>query len=603
VTVLAAPRRSVGRAFTSSFHRVLHSGRAHWALLIVLGLFSASAFIVPTLAPVAVSDDFLYARSVDTLLSDGELVILPATVATLVFQVGWGAIFAGIFGFSFGVLRVATVAFTLGSSLAVYGLCRELGVDKYRSALGTAIFLFNPLGYLFSFTFMTDSYFVGLVTISAYFYVRGLTKDEVHDGWILGGSVAAALAFLVRQQGVLVPIAVLTYLVVSGRLRRDASSLRLVARVLLAPAVAAAGYFLWFRLVHGVPEHSAQTNQIDAWRDAGFLDVVKLTRSAFVFAVIFVGMFVLPLGLAALFTAPRLIRATSKRAWLMFGAALIVLAIAAFTLDDTLQRLRFPLVPGSLTEVGLGPAGDLRGGRVPVVGSWALWLSTVACATAALVLVLALCARLRTPKGAADRAAWIVLSALVWQTIGVLGPSMISRDTYIAFDRYFLPLLPFAICLGLWALRGVKVNLAIAALLTAGIAVFSVVGTRDYLTYQSTTWQVAKDAHDGGVPYDRLDAGAAWDGEHLYERSNRNRIAVDPPKDVSPGPSFAGPTLLSEHDVRPWWIAFFAPGIREQYVVSAEPLQGYAVVRRVEYSSWLQRDPTYIYLLRRPDGP
>ena len=298
----------------SPFHRVLHSGRVHWALLIVLGLFSASAFIVPTLASVAVSDDFLYARSVDTLLSNGELVILPATAATLVFQVGWGAAFAGIFGYSFGVLRVATVVLTLGSSVAVYGLCRELGVDKSRSALGTAIFLFNPLGYLFSFTFMTDSYFVGLVTISAYFYVRGLTKDEVRDGWIVAGSVAAALAFLVRHQGVLVPIAVVTYLVVSGRLRRDASSLRLVARVLLAPAVAAAGYFLWFRLVHGVPENSAQTTQIDAWLDAGFLDVAKLTRSVSVFAVIFVGMFVLPFGLAALFTVPRLIRASPKRA-------------------------------------------------------------------------------------------------------------------------------------------------------------------------------------------------------------------------------------------------------------------------------------------------
>jgi hypothetical protein len=39
----------------------------HWVLLVVLGLFGASAFIVPTLAPVAVSDDFLYARSVHAL--------------------------------------------------------------------------------------------------------------------------------------------------------------------------------------------------------------------------------------------------------------------------------------------------------------------------------------------------------------------------------------------------------------------------------------------------------------------------------------------------------------------------------------------------------
>ena len=108
---LSAPR--------SWFHRAARSGRAHWAILLVLGLFGASAFIVPTLAPVAVSDDFLYARSVYTLLSDGKLVILPATAATLVFQVGWGAVFAGIFGPSFGVIGVSTVVFTAGSSLAL----------------------------------------------------------------------------------------------------------------------------------------------------------------------------------------------------------------------------------------------------------------------------------------------------------------------------------------------------------------------------------------------------------------------------------------------------------------------------------------------------
>lgn len=595
-TVIGPSRRGVAHTLTSSLHRAVRSGRVHWALLLVLGLFGASAFIVPTLAPVAVSDDFLYARSVHALLSHGELVILPATAATLVFQVVWGAVFAGVFGESFGVLRVATVVFTLGSSLAVYGLCKELGVDTLRSALGTAIFLFNPLGYLFSFTFMTDSYFVGLVTIAAYGYVRGLAKDEVRDRWILAGSVAAALAFLVRHQGLLVPIAVLTYLGASGRLRRDRSSLRLLARVLLVPAITAVGYFLWFRFVHGVPKNSAQTNYLDAWFDAGLFDIARLTRTIFVFAAIFVGLFVLPLALGALPRLPAVIRATSKRAWLVLGSCVVAVGIAAISFDATLQRLRIPLVPGSLTEVGLGPSGDVRGGRVPLVGTRTMRLVTVVCAIAALVFLLVVCARLFRPRSSADRAAWIVVSVLVWQGIGVLGPSMILRDSVFSFDRYFLPLLPLGICLALWALRDVKLNVPIAVVATAGLAVVSVVGMRDFLTYQSTTWQVARDAHDAGVRYDRLDAGAAWDGDHLYEHPDRIRFTLESPRDVN-----ATFVPLSEHDVDPGWIVFYAPGIREHYVVSAEPLEGYAVVRRVEYSSWLQDDPTYIYLLRRAD--
>jgi hypothetical protein len=110
---------------------------------------------------------------------------------------------------------------------------------------------------------------------------------------------------------------------------------------------------------------------------------------------------------------------------------------------------------------------------------------------------------------------------------------------------------------------------------------------------------VARDAHDAGVRYDRLDAGAAWDGEHLYGHPDRTRPTLESPRDIN-----AAFVPLSEHDVDPGWITFYAPGIREHYVVSAEPLQGYAVVRSVAYSSWLQGDRTYIYLLRRADvGP
>ena len=68
-----APRR-VGGLRSS---RPLRFGRVHAAVLGVLGIYGASAFVVPTLAPVAISDDFLYFRSVEMLVSDHRLVILP----------------------------------------------------------------------------------------------------------------------------------------------------------------------------------------------------------------------------------------------------------------------------------------------------------------------------------------------------------------------------------------------------------------------------------------------------------------------------------------------------------------------------------------------
>jgi dolichyl-phosphate-mannose-protein mannosyltransferase len=566
--------------------RLLRVGRAHAPLLAVLGLYGASAFVVPTLAPAAVSDDFLYARSVEMLVADHRLVILPITAVTLVFQVAWGALFAALFGETFGVLRVATVVFTAASALAVYGLCRQLGVDKHRSALGTAIYLFNPLGYVLSFTFMTDSYFTGLVAISAYCYTRGLARVELHERWVLAGSVAAALAFLVRQQGILLPLGVLTYLVASRRLGRDRPSRRLVLQVMALPVLAALAYYAWYTFVYEAPVGTGEAGHLEAWSTASISDIVEQIIRTFFMEAMFIGVFTLPMGLAALWRLPALIASTSKRAWLVFAVIVaLVLAATAFV-----PVLRLPLVPGFLNGAGLGPAWDLHGGRIPLVGSGARTVITVVCALAGLVVLLALCLRvLRSPIHAG---AGVVLSMLLWQAAGVLAPSV-----RISYDRYLLPLLPLLVVLALWALRPVRVNLIAASLITVALAVFSVAGTHDFLTYQAATWQLARETHAAGVPYNTLDAGAAWTGYHLYEYSVKNKISVALPKDLP-----RGPILLSEHDVSGWWLTFYAPALRNGYTVSAEPLLSYTVVRRVEYSSWLEDEPTYIFLLRHRDA-
>ena len=56
------------------------------------------------------------------------------------------------------------------------------------------------------------------------------------------------------------------------------------------------------------------------------------------------------------------------------------------------------------------------------------------------------------------------------------------------------------------------------------------------------------------MPYDALDAGAAWTGYRLYGYSYKNKIKLALPKDLP-----KGPILLSEHDVSGWWLPFYAP--------------------------------------------
>ena len=157
--------------------------------------------------------------------------------------------------------------------------------------------------------------------------------------------------------------------------------------------------------------------------------------------------------------------------------------------------------------------------------------------------------------------------------------------------------MPLAIALALWALRSVRVSIMAAALVTAALAVFSVAATRDFLTYQTATWQVAREAHAAGVPYDALDGGAAWTGYRLYELSYKKKAKLVLPKGLP-----KGPLVLSKHDVDAWWIPFYAPALREWVHARPSPFST-PWCGRVEYSSWLEREPTYIFLLRHRDAP
>ena len=94
-------RRSHGRPVASgrsAAAQIIAAVRAHWPLLLVLLAFALSAVIVPTLAPVATTDDWAYTRSSQILLQEGRLTIFPVVAATAVFQIVWGALFSLIFG-------------------------------------------------------------------------------------------------------------------------------------------------------------------------------------------------------------------------------------------------------------------------------------------------------------------------------------------------------------------------------------------------------------------------------------------------------------------------------------------------------------------------
>lgn len=548
--------------------------REHWALAGVLGAYVLTLLVVPVLVPAAVNDDWIWTRSVEILLETGRLQVLDISAPFALVQILWGAPFAAVLDNVFGALRLATVAFVGVTAVGVYALCRELGVRPQGSALGTALYLFNPLTFSLSYTFLTDGYYTGLLVVATACYARGLRGDERAGAFLWAGSVAASLVYLQRATGVLVPAAVVVFLLVTGRVRADGRGVRDVARVAGVPAAVLVGFTVFGSVIAG---SSTQDLFVQAFLDTSWQDGwLLLGRMSYVH-LLYAGFFVLPLAAAVVPAAPQLLRRVSAGGWLLTAGALTVL-IAGLV---GFSRRLMPSVPQFVGPWGLGPV-DILGGRPQVFGTGFAVGLTVACAVSVVAFVLALAGRAgrdRAPEAAAP--AGLVAAVAVGQAAAATALSFLFTESFVSLDRYLLPLAPLVIALALWALHGVRVLLPVAWTAVALLAVVSVAGVRDHLLFQGGVWDLARHANAQGVDNTRLDAGYAWDGYHLYELSRADDIQPRTPDG-------------------PWWTdELFAPATDSTYVVAGEPLDDHHVVDARPYSSWLLGDDIPLYLLRR----
>jgi 4-amino-4-deoxy-L-arabinose transferase-like glycosyltransferase len=477
-------------------------------------------------------------------------------------------------------MRLSSLVLVLFSGAALYGLCRELGLARGRAALGAAAYLFNPLTFVLAYTFMTDGQFTALTVIATYLYVRGLNPARLDPIAITVGSAVAALAFLTRQQGALIPLAVGCYLVLAGRWRLDRASLKLTLWVAAIPAVSVLLYYLWLFNVHGTPEQ--QDAFVQQIVNAGWNDTRLLFGRMTHIETIYLGFFVFPLAVAVL---PGIVHWRLPVRWpgiaLLLGwTAVLLVGLRLFADAGRVM----PYIPQFVGTHGVGPT-DLFGGRPSLVDISARDTLTTLCATGVFVFILLVSRRLDDPRPTPARAGAALVAAIaIWQVIGILPPSFHFRNWIVSVDRYLLPMVPFGIALLLWASRDVPLVRPLGWLAVGAYALFSVVATRDFLVFQGATWTMARTAIESGVPLTRLDAGASWDGYHLYEYSLANGIT-------------------QQTRGGPWWTNLFGPATDSTYVVASGVIRGYDPIFVREYSSWSHDEPQLMYLLRRQGVP
>jgi len=177
-----------------------------WCILAALAAtWVTFALVVDPRGNFPMLDDWSYGRAVKGLIQHGELRYDGWNVATLLLQVLYGAAFCWPFGFSFETLRISTLVAGLAGGIGTYMLLREAAATRSLAALGSLVMMLNPSYFQHSFTFMTDVPFAALIVFSSLYFLRALRTGSTRS--VLLGTILAACATLVRQPGMMIPVA------------------------------------------------------------------------------------------------------------------------------------------------------------------------------------------------------------------------------------------------------------------------------------------------------------------------------------------------------------------------------------------------------------
>jgi 4-amino-4-deoxy-L-arabinose transferase-like glycosyltransferase len=517
------------------------------AVILMTALLASAPLEVPII------DDWTYAWSVEHFLETGELRMLEWSAHYPLAQILWGVLFSRLFGFSFAVLRLSTVVLAWAGLLAFYGTLREVGIRPLLAGLGTLMLWCNPVFFVLSHSFMTDVPFVSAMNAALLCYVRWGKRGRTWD--LSLGSVAALLAFLIRQPGAalaLIPLAYLLLARVAGGGRR---TLPWSQRIwLLVPFLGIGLTLWWIQAVHGETRVYLEKAQmlrlilaIDRW-----VYVRELLH-----ALLHLGLVLWPLAWVAF---GRL----STRA--MAGAFAMVAVLSGLVLWQE-GALPNPLrVMLTWDELGLSReliAGQIAHRQLP---RWGQGVVLGVSLSAAVGLVAALWDRLRCwPRGVRRPGTVLLLNGLL--------QILLFEALWLYYDRYYLPLLPGFTALLLARLRPTKVMLIVGM---AGVPLWgtiAVTGTIDHFRYHLIVVEARDWLLRHGVAAVHIDAGYALNGWWLY--------AHNP----------AGPPSRGREPFVPWVTGW--PTLPYKLANVAEP--SYAVVRSFRRPMlWAASDTIYV---------
>ncbi|MBW2184682.1 MAG: glycosyltransferase family 39 protein, partial [Deltaproteobacteria bacterium] len=503
-------------------------------IYILLGCFLFSFENYP------VDDDWSYIKIAETFHHTGKMQFTPWTAMSLVFQIWWGTCFTKLFGYSIEILRLSTLVISLLGLIFIYLLLQELKHHWQTSLFVVLLILFNPFSFPLNFTFFTDHFFISLLFISTYFYYKAFKDDK--DIYLFIASLVASFSVLVRQNGILIPLSVFVYLLISKR-----SFKTIIRRGLITLVIPLATFIVftyWLNAIHGpTAEYIRQTDKLLENLRKPYLLLIKIGWRPFLILE-FMGFCLLPLSFSFLPKVKELFNRKNYFLLLLFCLAgtVFFLAFEHIGLYSSVDLLRNGFRFAYISEYGFRDFLNIL---------FFFYRVLAFLAVASIVYLIYLLIKYRKSireKFNLASPTFLILCIGIFQLLFLL-------TTLHKFSRYYLILIPFFVFFILEISRYMSINKKVFIPLLTAYTLLSFAITQDFMSWNQLKWQAASQLKDKGIPLQKTSAGFAWDAWHNCQYS------LDHPYEITP----------QRGDV-PWWIEDLTPVIDPQYLISNSPV-------------------------------
>lgn len=519
--------------------------QARTILFISLGWLLIYILIDP-IRDFPLNDDWSYSLTVKYLVEDGKYILNDWLAGPMATQMLWGALFCIPFGFSFSALTISTLVLGLAGIIFTYLLIRMISGSEFFAILSAAIIMTNPLYVNLSATFMTDIPFYAFSVISLYYYFHFQKYRDYKSLYI--GIVFALLATFIRQYGLIIPMAFLfTEALYLKQFGRKSLIIHFVGLTIILTA-----YILYGEFLDGIDQKPRFfRSPMDLLTDSvsGFLWKFFTRTGAM---LIESGLWLFPL---VIYWISCEINNLKKH----YKTLLVVLVIFLFPMIRV-----FGDMPGGniLFDTGLGPLTTMDiyfGESSPDIFSipyiWYIIRAVALMGGISIVLLanIRIIELFKSGKDQPDIGQQKDHPVKLTSIALILLYSGISMISFTYFDRYIIPLLLMAMMfLPNFSTRNesLKTPYAMISIITMILFLsFGILGTRFYLSWNNTKWELVQGLIESGIEATSIDGGHEVNGWYGAEMDKQGRWNTENMIYVITFSELNGYKVLVEHKI------------------------------------------------------